>query len=73
MPARLQKEVKLKVTMSVLGRRRTKTWHQGTILDIKTTGKTPQVIHVRKRSSTLQFIALSSTVEKYSSLISVCF
>ncbi|KAF5904308.1 histone-lysine N-methyltransferase SETDB1-A-like isoform X1, partial [Clarias magur] len=36
-PARVQKEVELRVNMSVLGRRRTKTWHQGTILDVKTT------------------------------------
>ncbi|KAF4080413.1 hypothetical protein AMELA_G00171020 [Ameiurus melas] len=42
MPPRLQKEVMLKVTMSVLGRRRTKTWHQGTILDIKTTESGPR-------------------------------
>ncbi|MCI4395535.1 hypothetical protein PGIGA_G00181730 [Pangasianodon gigas] len=42
MPAHVQKEVALKVNMSVLGRRRTKTWHQGTILDIKTTESGPR-------------------------------
>ncbi|KAI4886848.1 hypothetical protein NFI96_021447, partial [Prochilodus magdalenae] len=36
-PARVQTEVELKVDMAVLGRRRTKTWHQGTVLEIKTT------------------------------------
>ncbi|XP_036423086.1 histone-lysine N-methyltransferase SETDB1-A [Colossoma macropomum] len=36
-PARVQKEVELKVDMNVFGRRRTKTWHQGTILEIKST------------------------------------
>ncbi|XP_072531688.1 histone-lysine N-methyltransferase SETDB1-A [Salminus brasiliensis] len=33
----VQKEVELKTNMNVLGRRRTKTWHKGTILDIKET------------------------------------
>ncbi|MCJ8749748.1 hypothetical protein PDJAM_G00179840 [Pangasius djambal] len=42
MPANVQQEVELKVNMSVLGRRRTKTWHQGTILDIKTTESGPR-------------------------------
>ncbi|KAL7883134.1 hypothetical protein SRHO_G00007920 [Serrasalmus rhombeus] len=37
LPARVQKEVELKVDMNVFGRRRTKTWHRGTILEIKTT------------------------------------
>ncbi|KAL7826326.1 hypothetical protein AOLI_G00315350 [Acnodon oligacanthus] len=37
LPARVQKEVELKVDMNVFGRRRTKTWHQGTILEIKST------------------------------------
>ncbi|KAI5087309.1 histone-lysine N-methyltransferase SETDB1-A [Silurus meridionalis] len=41
-PVKVQKEVTLKVNMSVLGRRRTKTWHQGTILDIKTTESGPR-------------------------------
>ncbi|XP_062867037.1 histone-lysine N-methyltransferase SETDB1-A isoform X2 [Trichomycterus rosablanca] len=41
-PASVQQEIELKVNMSILGKRRTKTWHQGTILDIKTTETGPR-------------------------------
>ncbi|KAK3525485.1 hypothetical protein QTP86_032367 [Hemibagrus guttatus] len=40
-PAHAQ-QVELKVNMKVLGRRRTKTWHQGMILDIKSTETGPR-------------------------------
>lgn len=54
-PDHVQQEVELNVNMKVLGRRRTKTWHPGMILDIKTTGKT---IKKKKKAgaSAIQFI-----------------
>lgn len=50
---RVQKEVPLKVNMSILGRRRTKTWYYGTILDIKPTGKTSYRIYLRNGASSV--------------------
>ncbi|XP_058261294.1 histone-lysine N-methyltransferase SETDB1-A [Hemibagrus wyckioides] len=41
-PDHVQQEVELNVNMKVLGRRRTKTWHPGMILDIKTTETGPR-------------------------------
>ncbi|XP_076865592.1 histone-lysine N-methyltransferase SETDB1-A isoform X2 [Brachyhypopomus gauderio] len=36
-PIRVQQNVELKVDMNILGKRRTQTWHQGTIVEIRST------------------------------------